>query len=491
VFSTVVGGSQDDSGTGIAGDATGSGYLVGTTRSSDFPVSNAFQAGYGGNWDMYLMKLAPDSTAASSIVALPSSIHFTMVTGGFTPTPQVINLDTASGGMPGTFNAAATTSSGANWLSVTPASGNTPGQLAVSVNPAGLGLGVYNGTVQIAPASGASVTIPVVFRMIPVTPVLTSATPAKFDVANFDVLDPSAALPAVTLTISGTGFVSGATAWVTTFAPGNTQPYATSLVDSNTLQLSLPQAAQPTSVTIQVSNPGTPKSNPLNLVEGNPFIGAAHVFDLTSGGVANGPVAPGDVVNIVGINVGPLVPFSAPRDGTAVTNLGGAQILFDGVSAKLVSAYFMTTQAIVPASVAGKSQTKVVVKYFDRSSAPIAVPVAGGAPAPPTSDPFGPGLSAVVNSDGSVNSATNPATVGSVVMLVVDFSQVPGTAPPVSVTIGGVAATMVPMDDVIGHPGKLQFSVRVPTGAPSGPTVPVVVQFLNSQAVANLTMAIQ
>jgi hypothetical protein len=58
-FSSYVGGSDDDEGTGIALDAAGNAYLTGTTASSDFPVLNALQSLHGGGlYDAFLMKVS-------------------------------------------------------------------------------------------------------------------------------------------------------------------------------------------------------------------------------------------------------------------------------------------------------------------------------------------------------------------------------------------------------------------------------------------------
>ena len=57
--------------------------------------------------------------------------------GGANPPAQTINVALATGGAAG-FTAAASTSSGGSWLSVSPAAGATPGNIVVSVNPAGL-----------------------------------------------------------------------------------------------------------------------------------------------------------------------------------------------------------------------------------------------------------------------------------------------------------------------------------------------------------------
>src|SRR5260370_21430014 len=47
LFSTYLGGSGDDIGSGIAVDAKGRIFVTGTTKSSDFPVINGFQTGTG------------------------------------------------------------------------------------------------------------------------------------------------------------------------------------------------------------------------------------------------------------------------------------------------------------------------------------------------------------------------------------------------------------------------------------------------------------
>ena len=69
VFSTYLGGSRDDRASGIAVDASGRAYVVGTTLSLDFATTpGAFQRTYGGGaYDGYVLKL--NTTGATLLYA--------------------------------------------------------------------------------------------------------------------------------------------------------------------------------------------------------------------------------------------------------------------------------------------------------------------------------------------------------------------------------------------------------------------------------------
>src|SRR5262249_30731285 len=59
VYSTYLGGSDADTGDGIAVDGAGNAYITGSTDSSDFPATpGAFQAGLRGFSDAYVAKLS-------------------------------------------------------------------------------------------------------------------------------------------------------------------------------------------------------------------------------------------------------------------------------------------------------------------------------------------------------------------------------------------------------------------------------------------------
>jgi len=63
VYSTYLGGSYSDRGTGIAVDGSGDVYVSGTSGSSDFPTVNAFQSNMTAGGDAFLAKLSPDGSA--------------------------------------------------------------------------------------------------------------------------------------------------------------------------------------------------------------------------------------------------------------------------------------------------------------------------------------------------------------------------------------------------------------------------------------------
>jgi hypothetical protein len=80
-YSTYLGGSGDDVGTGIAVDSAGDAYVGGTTVSADFPTTaGAFDTSYNGNQEAFVTKLDP----------LGSSLSYSTYLGGS-------RFDTAAG----------------------------------------------------------------------------------------------------------------------------------------------------------------------------------------------------------------------------------------------------------------------------------------------------------------------------------------------------------------------------------------------------------
>jgi len=63
VYSTYLGGSNDDVGFGIAVDSSGSAYVTGATSSTNFPMQSPVQTFNAGGYDAFVTKLAPTGSA--------------------------------------------------------------------------------------------------------------------------------------------------------------------------------------------------------------------------------------------------------------------------------------------------------------------------------------------------------------------------------------------------------------------------------------------
>ena len=121
--------------------------------------------------------------AAQNLVVSLTPLSFTYLAGSPIPATQTIAI-TGTTALP--FTATATTPGG-TWLAVSPANGITPASVTVSLMPAGLLAGTYNGSVTISSASASNSP-----QTVPVTLVVT-AIPA----------------PSLTAVVNAASFVAG------------------------------------------------------------------------------------------------------------------------------------------------------------------------------------------------------------------------------------------------------------------------------------------
>ena len=218
---------------------------------------------------------------------------------------------------------------------------------------------------------------------------------------------------------------------------------------------------------------------------------------------APGQIAPGMITLFQGKGLGPanLQTFELNSGGFIEKALGSAKVLFDGVSAPIIYASDAALAAIVPYGVAGKSVSNVVVQYNGISSTPMSVPVTTSQPGIFTADASGKGAAAALNQDGTLNTATNPAKAGSVIVLyltgdgvetpqpvdgkIVTTAPFPAAAAgSVTVSIGGKPAQMAYAGAApYAVAGLMQVNAYIPADAPSGPaTVMVTCNSIVSQA---------
>jgi hypothetical protein len=116
VYSTYLGGSDDDAGASIALDTSGNAYVTGWTASSNFPTTaGAFQAALAGGFDAFVTKLNPTGTTLVYSTYLGGSgddFGFGIAVDALPNPNAYVTGDTASANFPTTPRAFQTTFGG-------------------------------------------------------------------------------------------------------------------------------------------------------------------------------------------------------------------------------------------------------------------------------------------------------------------------------------------------------------------------------------------
>lgn len=221
---------------------------------------------------------------------------------------------------------------------------------------------------------------------------------------------------------------------------------------------------------------------------------------------ANGALAPGEIIAILGQGLGPanMAVGSVDGNGTLGPQLGGVQVTFNGVPGPLYSASDGTVAAVVPYEVQGASKVTVLLSYNGNSAPPQVLPLATAAPGLFSADASGSGTGSILNSDGSLNSPDNPATAGTAIVISATGGGV--TNPPsttgavtnanapvasdVSVTVGGQPAAVFYCGNAVGQvAGSMQINLKLPAGVNG--TVPVILTIGGQSSQATVTVSIQ
>jgi uncharacterized protein (TIGR03437 family) len=308
----------------------------------------------------------------------------------------------------------------------------------------------------------------------------------------------------------------GASYFQTLAASGGTPPYVWAIA-SGALPAGLalsgsggisgtPTAAGTFSVAVRVTD-----STSISVTQSFSLtVGPPTASIVNSASYAGGSVAPGELVVIFGYGMGPstLAGLQLDSRGYVATNLAGTQVFFDGVPAPLIYTSAGQVSAVVPYSVSDKASTQIQVSYQGLNTAPATMPVTSTKPGIFTVDASGRGPGAILNQDQTLNTAANPASVGSVVVIFATgegqtspagTDGKPGASPvpqpmaqPVTATIGGVNAPVLyagGAPDLVA--GVFQVNLKVPEGVATGNAVPVVLNIAGSTSQDNVTLAIR
>ncbi|MCZ6751903.1 MAG: hypothetical protein O7E51_08760 [Acidobacteria bacterium] len=473
-------------GTGLAiGTYFGSITIVGDASNSPLtvPVTLGIGSFMGGD-------------PPARLVVSPVILSFSQQIPGETiadPQPPEITAIVIGGGGIDPFHAfttSITTQDSGSWLSVSPATGNTPVTLTASVDPAGLVSGTYFGAIAIDTDVRPTPQLVIAQLIVQELPKI-GMTPT-----SLQFLTPAGSNPEPqTFQVENVG---GETlGWTSVVA---TEP------QGNWLAVSPATGVAPSTLTVSVNSAGlnagtytgsitiTAVDNASNSPQVLPVELAVGVPSIGQNGVVNGAsfsteavVSPGSISSLFGTNLATetvaAVELPLPR------TLAGTQVLVNDVPAPLffVSPFQINFQ--MPPDVSGTTAELVVVSAGVRGL-PEPVSVSPERPGIFTAVSGGTGQGAVLNQDFTFNSSQNPAAAGSVIQVfatglgATDPPSEPGEpagASPLSntittpdVLIGGIPADVFFSGLAPGFVGLYQVNVGIPAGTAPGAEVSLV-----------------
>jgi uncharacterized protein (TIGR03437 family) len=215
------------------------------------------------------------------------------------------------------------------------------------------------------------------------------------------------------------------------------------------------------------------------------------------------PIAPGEILVLHGICMGPASALFGHFDSNGVLSgsLGATEVTFDDVSAPLLFVQSGQIELVAPYELANKNVTTMRVSNQGHSTT-LQVDVIDGRAGIFTVD----GLqAAAANSDGTLNSAANPASRGELIALYatglgqtkppgIDGKIVKGlatTLAEVTASIGGRAAKVVFAGDAPGFVGLSQINVIVPQGITPGLSVQASLTVAGNVSAQTVTIAVK
>lgn len=221
---------------------------------------------------------------------------------------------------------------------------------------------------------------------------------------------------------------------------------------------------------------------------GSPAVGPKTIVSTTT--FESGTVAPGDLIGLFGVGLGPVSGIRADASHALPTSLGQTSVMFDGTPAPLfyVSDKFVAVQA--PLTLTSGSTTQIQVNATTGSSAAVPLPVIAVNPGILTYEDGGTGQARVINSDGSLNGdgsitgSDKPAAAGSVIQVFATGlgptqpaipqgtpapnAPLSATTLPVTANIGGRQAIVTFAGAAPGMIGVYQVNMIIPVLTPGG-----------------------
>jgi uncharacterized protein (TIGR03437 family) len=440
------------------------------------------------------------SGGTGNVTVSAGALSFTYTVGGNPPSPQTLQVTSASGSAGVLF----TIQSSATWLSPGVSNGSTlltPATfLVVPVAPINLTPSSipYTATVTITPNGGTVVTIPVTLLVQAAATVTATATPLSFTYQAGGT-DPAPQTVSVSGGGQNLGFTAQITAgsnWLSVSPTSGTTPTtgtASLTVTATPLEANLGVGTYLATLLVSGTGTGTGSTSiNVTLTVKAPLPTINSVVNAAS--FLKGAASPGEIVTLFGTDLGPAAAAYAivdPSTGKLATTIGGVQVFFSGTNAPMLYASATQISVIVPYEMARVVSPQVWVKYLGQTSNAYQLSSATTAPGLFTQNASGSGPGAILNQNFSLNGPGNPAAKGSIVMVfmtgegqtspagVTGAITIPNLPPPqvtpapllpVSVLINGLPAAWTYAGEAPGlAAGLLQLNVQIPLNAASGP----------------------
>jgi uncharacterized protein (TIGR03437 family) len=193
---------------------------------------------------------------------------------------------------------------------------------------------------------------------------------------------------------------------------------------------------------------------------------SAPLYSVSIGCISNGAsfapgsIAAGEIISVFGGGLGPEIPqtFTLDSNGRIASTLAGVQVTFDGTPAPLLYVQDAQINAITPWELIGKTTTEMCVVYNGNKGCvtPAVAVAAIGVFASAENNAI------ALNQDGTLNSSTHPAPVGSVISL-----YVTGLGP-ISPTPADGAIVQLPLPTLV-YPIQVLFTDTSPYLPPIPP----------------------
>jgi uncharacterized protein (TIGR03437 family) len=328
---------------------------------------------------------------APSLAVAPQTLSFSYSVGGAAPAAQTVSITNTGGG------ALAWTASATDyWLAVSPASGNAPGTLSVSINPANLAAGTYTSAIQVSAAgasgSPASVSITLTIQGTQPAPTITAVANAGSFQTNFAsatwVSIFGTNLSAATYTWQSSDFVNGLLptslegvsvtidgmpAFVEYISPTQINVLAPDDAATGSMQVQVTVAQQTSNSFSAAKNQFAPA---FFTIDNGAYVAALHSDYTLVGaanllpGVATRPAQPGETIQLYGTGFGPTNPAlpTAQLVSTPSVLANQIQVTVGGMPATVAYAGLVES---------GTYQLNVTVPNLPNGDAPVVATIGG------------------------------------------------------------------------------------------------------------------